>query len=217
MVAGDPRFECINWSYDSLFFFSSQLFCSSSVNCLYDDRYTHLPLSFRIIAHNAGPISVLGPSHLPRTHLSLGYVTALSLKYTQSYQPNSHKCVMLAVSSFMTVLGFTSPLSSNTLFAVHDLNSISNSMQSSHSLLRELALIIFLPTPFFSSLIVPSATFCCGEYGSVCFTWQSACLSFHLNSPITCSLAPSIIRVLGTPSCANKSDNVSCALLFLQG
>ena len=146
---------------------------------------------------------MLGPSHLPRTHLSLGYVTALSLRYTQSYQPNSHKCVMLAVSPFMTVLG-TSPLSSNTLFAVHDLISISNSMQSSHSFLGESALIIFLPALFFSSLIVPSAVFCHGEYGSVCFTWQLACLAFHLNSPISCSLAPSIIRVLGTPSCAKR-------------
>ena len=53
-----------------------------------------------IFAHNAGPISVLGPSCLSRTHLSLGCVMALSLKYTQSYQPNSHKCVMLAVSPF---------------------------------------------------------------------------------------------------------------------
>ena len=78
-----------------------------------------------------------------------------------------------------------------------------------------LALIIFLPALFFSSLTVPSAAFCHGEYGSVCLTWQSACLAFHLNSPITCSLAPSIIRVLGTPSCANKSDHVSCAYFSL--
>ena len=104
---------------------------------------------------------------------------------------------MLAVSPFMTVLG-TSPLSSKTLFTVHDLISISNSMQSSYSFFGELALIIFLPVLFFSSLIVPSAAFCHGEYGSVCLTWQSACLAFCLNSPITCSLAPSIIRVLGT-------------------
>ena len=142
-------------------------------------------------------MSVLGPSHLPRTHLSLGYVTALFLKYTQSCQPNSHKCVMLAVSPFMTVLG-TSPLSSKTLFAVHDLVSISNSMQSSHSFLGELALIIFLPTLFFSSLMVPSAAFYHGEYGSACLTWQSACLALCLNSPTTCSLAPSIIcRIFG--------------------
>ena len=156
---------------------------------------------------------MLGPSHLPKTHLSLGYVTALSLKYTQSHQPNSHKCVMLAVSPFMTVLG-TSLLSSKTLFAVHDLISISNSIQSSHSFFGELALIIFLPGLFFSSLIVPSAALCHGEYGSVCLTWQSACLALCLKSPITCSLDPSITRVLGTPSCANKSDNVSCASLF---
>ena len=103
-----------------LFSFSSGLFCSSSVKCLYDDLYTHLPFSFRIFAHSGGPISVLGPSHLPRTHLSLGYVTALSLKYTQSYQPISHRCVLLTVSPFMTVLG-ASPLSSKTLFPVHDL------------------------------------------------------------------------------------------------
>ena len=168
-VAGDPSFESINWSYDSLYFFSSGLFCSSSVKCLYDDLYTHLPLSFRIFAHNAGPISVPGPSHLPRTHLSFGYEPALSLKYTQSYQPNSHKCVMLTVSPFMTVLG-TSPLLSNILLAVHDLISICNSMQSSHSFFGELALISFLPAPFFSSLVVPSAVFCHEEYGSVCFT-----------------------------------------------
>ena len=97
----------------------------------------------------------------------------------------------------------------------HDLISISNSMQSSHSFLGQLALIIFLRALFFSSLIVPSAAFCNGEYGSVCFTWQSACLAFCLNSPITCSLAPSITMLLGTPSCASKSDNISCALLFL--
>ena len=182
MLAGDASLEYIIWSYDSLFFLSSGLLSSSSVKCLYDDLYTHLPFSFRIFAHNAGPISVLGPSHLPRTQLSLGYVTALSLKYTQSYQPNSHKYVMLAVSPFMNVLG-TSPLSSKILFAVHDHISISNSMQSSYSFLGELDLIIFLPEPFVSSLIAPSTAFCNGEYGSVCFTWQSACLALHLIHP----------------------------------
>ena len=199
---------------DSIFIFPSELFCSSSVKFLYEYLYTHLPLSFRIFAQIAGPIPVLGPWHLPRTHLLLGYVTALSLKYTQSYQPNSHKCVMLTVSPFMTVLG-TSPLCSNTMFAVDDLISISNSMQSSHSFFGELDLIIFLPALFFSSLIVPSAKFCHGDYGSVCFTWQSAYLAFCLNPPMTCSLAPSTIRELGTPSSANKSDNVSCELLLL--
>ena len=91
---------------------------------------------------------------------------------------------------------------------------ISNSMHSSHNFLGELVLIIFCPALFFSSLRVPSAAFCHGEYSSVCFTWQSACLAFCMNFPITCSLVPSITRVLGTPSCANKSDNVSCASLF---
>ena len=165
MLADDPSLEYFIWSYDSLFFLSSGLFISSSVRCLYDDLYTHLPFSFRIFAHNAGPISVLGPSHLPKTHFSW-YVTALSLKYTQSYQPNSHKCVMLAVSPFITVLG-TSPLSSKTLCVVHDLISISNSKQSSHNFFGELDLIIFLPAPFFSSLMVLSAAFCHGEYCSV--------------------------------------------------
>ena len=99
---------------------------------------------------------------------------------------------MLAVSPFVTVLG-TSPMSSETLFAVHDLISISNSMQSSHSFFGELALIIFLPALFFSSLIVPSGAFCHGEYGSVCLTWQSACLALCLNSPITRSQFRDII------------------------
>ena len=158
-------------------------------------------------------MSVLGPSHLPKTHLSSGYVTALSLKYTQSYEPNSHKCVMLAVSPFIAVLGM-SPLSSKTLFVVHDLISISYSTQSSHNFFGELDLILFLPAPFFSSLRLLSAAFYHREYGSVCFTWQSACLALCLNSPITCSLTPSITRGLGTPSCENRSDNVSCASLF---
>ena len=175
--------------------------------------YTHLPFSFRIFAHSAGPISVLGPSHLPKTHLSSGYTKVLSLMYNQSYKPNSHKCVMLAVSPFITVLG-TSPLSLKTLFVVHDLISISNSNQSSHNFFGELDLIIFLPAPFFSSLMVLSAAFCHGEYGSVYLIWQSSCLALHLNSPITCSLAPFITRVLGTPSCANRSVNVSCTSLF---
>ena len=176
MLADDPSLEYIIWSYDSLFFLSSGLFTSSSVKCLYDDLYTHLPFSFRIFAHYTGPISVLGPSHLPKTHLLSGYVTALSLKYTQSYQPNSQKCVMLAVSPFMTVLS-TSPLNSKTLLVVHDLISISNSKQSSHNFFGELDLIFFLPTPFFSSLMVVSAAICHGEYGSVCLTWHSACLA----------------------------------------
>ena len=121
---------------------------------------SHFPLgSLHIML---GQYQCYGPSHLPRTHLSLGYVTALSLKYMQSYQPNSHKCLMLAVSPFMTVLG-TSPSSSKTLFAVHDHISISNPKQSSHSFIGELDLIIFLPAPFFSSLIVLSAAFCHGE------------------------------------------------------
>ena len=181
--------------------FFSPLGCSLHfyIKCLYDDLYTHPPFSFRIFAHNAGSISVLGPSHLSKSHLSSVYVTALLLKYTQSYQPNSHKCIMLAVSPFITILG-TSPLSSKTLFAVHDLISISNS-KSSHTFFGELHLIIFLPAPFFSSLMVLSAAFYNGEYGSVCFTWQSACLALCLNTPITGSLIPSTARVLGTPSC----------------
>ena len=213
MLGDDPSLEYIIWSYDSLFFLSSGVFNSSSVECLDDDLYTHLLFSIRIFAHNAGPISVLGPSLLPKTHLSSGYVTALSLKYTQSHQPNSHKCLMLAVSPFITALG-TSPLSSKTLFVVHDLISISNSKQSSHNFFGELDLILFLPRPFFSSLMALSAAFCHGEYDSVCFTWQSAYLASCLNSPITCSLSLSITRVLGTPCYANRSDNVSCASLF---
>ena len=88
----------------------------------------------------------------------------------------SHKCVILAVSLFMTVLG-TSPLSSKTAFAVYDHVSISNSKQSSHGFSGKLALIIFLPELFSSSPLVPSAAFCHGEYGSVRLTWQSACLA----------------------------------------
>ena len=48
-------------SIGHMILFSSGLFCSSSVKCLYGDLYTHLPFSFRIFAHNAGPISMLGP------------------------------------------------------------------------------------------------------------------------------------------------------------
>ena len=92
----------------------------------------------------------------------MGYVTALSLKYTQSYQPNSHMCVMLAVSPFMTVLG-TSPLSSKTLFAVHDLISISNSIQSSHSFFGELALIIFFQHFSSAPLLCPLLHFAMGN------------------------------------------------------
>ena len=120
---------------------------------------------------------------------------------------------MLAVSPFITVLGI-SPLSSKTLFVVHDLISIYNSKQSPHNFFGKLDLIIFLPAPFFSSLMVLSAAFCHGEYSLVCFMWQSACLALCLNSHITCSLTPSITRVLGSPSCANTSDNVSCVSLF---
>ena len=156
---------------------------------------------------------MLGPSHLPRTHLSLGYVTALSLKYTQSYQPNSHKCVMLAVLPLMTVLG-TSPLSSKTYLLYVILSpflTLCNHPTASLGVsLDQLSLSTFLQLPY--------CTFCCichGEYGSVFLTWQSACLPLCLNSPITCSLDSSITRVLGTPSCTNKSDNVSCTSLFL--
>ena len=190
------------------------LFISSSAKCMYDDLYTHLPLSFRILAHNAGPISVLGPSHLPKTHLSLGYATALSLKYTQSYQPNSHKCVMLAVSPFITVLG-TSPLSIKTLFVVHDLISISNSKQSSHYFFGELDLIIFLPAPFFSSLMVLSAAF--WPWGIwISLLHMAICLP-SLTPEFTYSLFSHSIhhQRAWDPSCANKSDNVSCASLSL--
>ena len=44
-----------------ILFSSSGLFSLSSVKCLYGDLYTHLPFSFRIFAHNAGPISMLRP------------------------------------------------------------------------------------------------------------------------------------------------------------
>ena len=43
---------------------------------------------------------------------------------------------------------------------------------------------------------------------------QDNLLAVCLNSPIVCSLTPSITRVLGTPSYASMSDNVSCVSLF---
>ena len=58
---------------------------------------------------------------------------------------------------------------------------------------------MFLPAPLFSSLIVPSNAFYYGEYGSVCFRWQSACLALCLNSLITCSLLHPIPVYLGPP------------------
>ena len=100
---------------------------------------------------------IFSNKHLPKTHLSLAYVTALSLKYSQSSQPNSQKCIMLDVSPFMTVLG-TSPLRSKTLFAVHDLISISNSEQSSHNFFGELDLII---VSFSTFLQLSNGAFCC--------------------------------------------------------
>ena len=71
---------------------------------------------------------------------------------------------MVDVSPYMIVL-VTSPLSSKTVFAVHDLISISSSLQSSHSIFGELDLIMFLPAPFFSSLVVPPAAF---YHGATC-------------------------------------------------
>ena len=204
MLADDPTLEYIVWPYDSVFFTFSGLFTSSSVKFLYDHLYTYLSLSFRIFVHNAMPI------HLPRTHLSLGYVTALSLKDTQSYHPNSHKCVILAVSLFMTVLG-TSPLCSKILSVVHDHIFSSNSRQSSHSFFGDLDLMIFFQHLFSALLLCLLLHFAMGN--KVQSALQDNLLAVCLISPIGCSLTPSITRVLGTPSNANKSDNISCASL----
>jgi hypothetical protein len=48
--------------------------------------------------------------------------------------------------------------------------------------------------------------------------WQPLSLHFLLNSPRVCSLEPSMIMSVGTPSLLNNSDKPSCACDFsLQG
>ena len=84
-------------------------------------------------------------------------------------------------------------------------------MQSSHNTLGHLLLRKSLPDANFTILIATSHELHQGEYGSICFTWQSHCLHFFLKLPNVCSLDPSRIRLLGTPSLLKSRDSASCA------
>ena len=87
-------------------------------------------------------------------------------------------------------------------------------MQSSHNTLGHLLRRKSLPAASLAILMVPSHELDHGEYGSTCFTWQSLSLHLVLNLERVCSLEPSIIRLLGTPSLLNSVDNASCASDF---
>ena len=87
-------------------------------------------------------------------------------------------------------------------------------MQSFHNTLGHLLRRKSLPAACFTILMVPSHELDHGEWGSTCFTWQSLSLHLVLKFARVCSLEPSIIRLLGTPSLLNSVDSPSCASDF---
>ena len=73
------------------------------------DLQTVCPFDLRILAVKAEPTLVAGPKYCPRINLMSGKVGTLSRNMTQSYQPNSHMWLMLAVLPVIMVSG-TLPL-----------------------------------------------------------------------------------------------------------
>jgi hypothetical protein len=63
----------------------------------------------RILAVKAEPTLVMGPKYRHKINLTSGKVGTLSQNITQSYQPNSHMWLMLAVLPVIIVSG-TLPL-----------------------------------------------------------------------------------------------------------
>ena len=86
-----------------------------------------------------------------------------------------------------------------------------NSIQWSQSFFGEPVLIINRETPRLSSQIHPSAACIHGEYGSVCFKWQTASRHFCLKSPRICSQELSTVIEGGTPSRWKSNERVSWA------
>ncbi len=113
--------------------------------------------------HNIGcPIKIVLVSTSDEVNLTSGNVETLSLNITQSYQPNSHMWLMMAVLPVSMVSG-TSPLVIYTLLLVDEWINASSSIQWSQSTLGEPVLIILWDAPCFSSEIQPSAACCHGE------------------------------------------------------
>ena len=89
-----------------------------------------------------------------------------------------------------------------------------NSIQWSQSFFGEPVLIINRETPRLSLQIHPSAACIHGEYGSVCFKWQTAILHFRLKSPRICSKELSTVIEGGTPSRWKSNERDSWASPF---
>ena len=130
------------------------------------DLWNCCPLIFRIFAVSAGPTSILGPQYLPRTNLSIGKVTYVSLKQTHLYHLNSQKVVISDVSPDILLSGFI-PSSSKIPRAVLERMYASNYKQSPQSISDDFILFIFLPDPIFSSRITPSEAIFHRDSGSV--------------------------------------------------
>ena len=90
----------------------------------------------------------------------------------------------------------------------------SRSRQWFQSFLGTFRLSIFLVYPRFNSRISPSHKFIQGECGSICFLWHPASRSLRAKSPMFCSLEPSIIITVGTPSCLNRLSRAKGVSLF---
>ena len=132
------------------------------VRCRRVNLQTVCPFNLRILVVKAEPTSVAGPKYHPKINLLSGKVGRLSRNITQSYQPNSHMWLMLAVLPVIMVSG-TSPLVIYTELLVNERINASSSIQWSQSTLGEPVLIILRDTPCFSLRIQPSAACCHGE------------------------------------------------------
>jgi hypothetical protein len=89
-----------------------------------------------ILAVEAEQTLAAGPKYCPRINLTSGKVGMLSQNITQSYQPNSHMWLILAVLPVIMVSG-TLPLVIYTELLVDERIKASSSIKWSHSTLGE--------------------------------------------------------------------------------
>ena len=126
--------------------------------------------------------------------------------HTHLYHLNKANGEMSAVSP-LTIVSRTWPLRLTISRVVWEQMYDSLSKQWSQRHLGALDQTILRPSSCFSSQMADSVAFNHGIRGSVCFTWTVACLHLLQNSSCTCSKAPSMTMIFGTPSCWKSRES----------
>ena len=161
----------------------------------------------------AGPISILGLWKQPNLRMSSWNKAVSSQNITHSNHSSLQNWLMSNISPDITVFG-TSLSNLYISWAVLDLILAFNSKHSSHRLFGALDYSNLWLDPFLSSFIFLSAEFDQRVYGSNCFKWHAASLSFWWNIPLIISLKLSQIQTSRTLSLANSNDKFSCVSLL---